>query len=157
MSQATINGFFPFFLSMLASFPAIVVLPEPCKPASIMMVGGFDEIFNPSSLLPNNSTNSSCTDVWSNYYYNPVNETNRTSNEWPCKYDNYNYKSSYHQWSLSPYSNSKYSVWYVNSTGYFNHGYANSTYGVRPAFYLKSQISLTGEGTTTAPYSISNM
>ena len=62
ISQATIIGFLPCFLSKFASFPAIVVLPEPWRPTSIIIVGGFGERFNPSvSFPPNSSTNSSWT------------------------------------------------------------------------------------------------
>lgn len=101
------------------------------------------------------STNSACIDVWSNSHSNPNNTTNKTSNEWPCKYENYNYKSDYHQWSLSRYPGFKNYVWYMNSAGYFiQNGNASDTIGVRPAFYLKSSVILTGSGTESNPYRI---
>src|SRR5665647_99825 len=40
-SAATRIGVWPWSLSHLASLPARVVLPEPCRPASMMTVGGF--------------------------------------------------------------------------------------------------------------------
>ena len=42
-SAATSRGLLPSFLKFLASFAAVVVFPEPCKPMSIMTVGGFGE------------------------------------------------------------------------------------------------------------------
>ena len=36
MSAATINGFLPCLMSMLASLAAVVVLPEPCRPTIMM-------------------------------------------------------------------------------------------------------------------------
>ena len=40
-SQATSSGVWPWPLSQSASLPASVVLPEPCRPASMITVGGF--------------------------------------------------------------------------------------------------------------------
>ena len=60
-SHATSNGFFPCFLNKFANFPAVVVFPEPCKPTSIIIVGGFGVKFTLLSTPPNNSTNSSFT------------------------------------------------------------------------------------------------
>ena len=100
------------------------------------------------------STNPSCTDVWSNYYYNPDNETNTTSNEWPCKYDNYNYKSEYNQWFITSEPYYPYTVWMLYTHGYFTTTIAYNVLGVRPAFYLKSTIQIAGQGTTENPYYI---
>ncbi len=101
------------------------------------------------------STNSSCTDVWSNYYSNEDNESKKTSNEWPCKYENYNYKSSYSQWTLSPASYTISNVWRMHQTGYFyGHGGAYELTEVRPVFYLKSSTIITGSGTQADPYYI---
>lgn len=46
---------------MFASFPAVVVLPEPCRPTIIIIVGGFGDILILASVPPNNSTSSSFT------------------------------------------------------------------------------------------------
>ena len=111
------------------------------------------------------STNQACTSVWSNYYYNPDNTdktgTNTysphyTTGQWPCTKENFNYKSAYHQWSLSPRSNNRHGVWTVNSTGLFNGNNAYNAIGVRPSFYLKSSIRLTGKGTEAEPYVIAS-
>lgn len=107
------------------------------------------------------SLSDTCTSVWSNYYYNPNNLNSEktaaiySNGQWPCALKNWNYKSAFIQWFLSAYSNNRYSVWYVNSTGYFNNGLANSTnIGVRPAFYLKSSVRLSGLGTSDSPYEL---
>ena len=100
------------------------------------------------------SNNSACTSVYSNYQYNPDNNINRTSNEWPCKYENYNYKSEYSQWFISPNGYLPFDVWGVSLLGWFVEGSADSTLGVRPAFYLRSSVILDGEGTSEEPYYI---
>ena len=100
---------------------------------------------------------------WSNYYYNPNNYHNDENNQrvnnydsgqWPCAINNWTYKSGYDQWSLSPYSNSKYGVWSVSSSGSFGSHNADYACGVRPAFYLKSSIKLRGFGTSDSPYEL---
>ena len=92
------------------------------------------------------STNSSCTSARSSQ-----------NSSYPCKESNWAFKGI-KEWSLSPYAGNRYGcVWYVSGSGYFGYNNAHGTIGVRPAFYLKSEISLTGEGTSTNPYSISNM
>ena len=60
-SQATNKGFFPSFLSRLASLPAVVVLPEPWSPTSIIIVGGLGLKLIFASIPPSSSTNSSFT------------------------------------------------------------------------------------------------
>ena len=60
-SAATSSGVLPCSLSHSASLPASVVLPEPCRPASMITVGG--TLANRSRLAspPRISTSSSCT------------------------------------------------------------------------------------------------
>ena len=60
-SAATISGVLPCPLSHSASLAASVVLPEPCRPASMMTVGG--TLANRSRLVspPRMPTSSSCT------------------------------------------------------------------------------------------------
>ena len=92
------------------------------------------------------STNSSCSSV-----------TAGQNNQKPCKELNWVFKGI-SEWTLSPTTYNSSHVWKVHSLGGLDNG--NSVYGsyeVRPAFYLKSGISLTGEGTSGNPYSISNM
>ena len=90
------------------------------------------------------SLNPTCTSVRENY--------GSTSGS-PCKELNWTYKN-YHQWSLSSYSNGHRYVWNVISTGFFTNSSASSTNGIRPAFYLKSSINLSGTGITDDEYTI---
>ncbi len=110
------------------------------------------------------SLNESC-DVFTNFGYNAelyyykdegasTASIHTPSTGWPCAASNWTFKSGYHQWSLSPVSNNRYGVWSVHSTGYFYNISAIYTYGVRPAFYLKSGISLSGTGAENDEYQI---
>jgi hypothetical protein len=64
-----------------------------------------------------------------------------------CKTTNYLYKSAYWYWLLSPYSSSAYSEFLAGS-GYVHSSYANVQSGsVHPVLYLKSNITLQGNGT----------
>ena len=118
------------------------------------------------------SLNLNCTSVYSNYYYNKSyyykaeGESNASlhisNDEWPCKTDNYNYKENYVQWTLSPHLEQTGTIWTMMQTGSFGFYLSINAYmsgnigerGVRPAFYLKSNIGLTGSGTETNPYRI---
>ena len=93
------------------------------------------------------SLNPTCTSVRSNY---------GSSNDFPCAQFNWTiYNKKYHQWSISPVSNNRSNVWLMNKTGYFSHYSAYGTNaGVRPAFYLKSGISLSGTGAENDEYQI---
>ena len=74
-----------------------------------------------------------------------------------CKTNDYLYKSSYYQWTLAPYSSSASSVFYVDGTGFVNYDSALSDYNsVRPAVFLKSNISITdvGIGTAESPFQL---
>ena len=51
-SHATNKGFFPCFLSKLASLPDVVVLPDPWSPTSIITVGGLGVKFILLSVPP---------------------------------------------------------------------------------------------------------
>lgn len=111
------------------------------------------------------STDSECTSVYSNnyynypkYYYQGQGETEKThhapaDNNYSCKASNWAFKS-YSQWVITPYTQGQNSVWYINNKGYFANYGAFKEYAVRPTFYLKSNTILTGEGTETNPYRI---
>ena len=74
-----------------------------------------------------------------------------------CKNNDYLYKSSYYQWTLAPYSSYSSGAFYVYTEGDVNYlNNVNYTYGVRPAAYLKSSISLSsvGDGSSTSPYQL---
>ena len=74
-----------------------------------------------------------------------------------CKTNDYLYKSSYYQWTLAPYSSNAYRVFHVSSTGYVSSNDAYDGYNsVRPAVFLKSNISITdvGIGTAESPFQL---
>ena len=62
MSAAIINGrASSSFLSLLASLPAKVVLPAPCKPTIMIMVGIFGDLIISAVSEPRTAVNSSLT------------------------------------------------------------------------------------------------
>ena len=74
-----------------------------------------------------------------------------------CKTNDYLYKSSYYQWTLAPRSSLAYLVFSVYDTGFVDRDYANrDVYSVRPAVFLKSNISITdvGIGTAESPFQL---
>ncbi len=74
-----------------------------------------------------------------------------------CKNNDYLYKSSYDQWTLTPSSSDSLYAFYVSAKGFVNDNYSvGHAYGVRPAAYLKSSISLSsvGDGSSTSPYQL---
>ena len=75
-----------------------------------------------------------------------------------CKNNDYLFKSSYSQWTLVPNSSDSYRASYVSAEGFVG-GSSNvlNAYGVRPAAYLKSSISITdvGIGTAESPFQLS--
>ena len=77
-----------------------------------------------------------------------VNLSYSSANATSCKATNWLATSST-QWTISPFSSSySYHLWYVNSPGNLSSTYARNAFGVRPVLYLKSNIQLTGEGTS---------
>ena len=74
-----------------------------------------------------------------------------------CKNNDYLFKSAYTQWTLVPYSSLSYSAFIVGAGGFVFHGnFVYFTYGVRPAAFLKSNISITdvGIGTVESPFQL---
>ena len=67
-----------------------------------------------------------------------------------CYSNDYLHKSGYYQWTLAPRSSSSSDVFYVSTGGFVISNIAYNTYGVRPAVFLKSNISITNVGTGTA-------
>ena len=106
------------------------------------------------------SLNPSCTSVYSNFYYNTNYYKNSTQtitgyDNWPCSNRAYNWMpKAITEWSLSPFVGSRYNVWTVRSSGNFGFNGASDTFGVRSAFYLKSQVKLGGFGTSENPFYI---
>ena len=74
-----------------------------------------------------------------------------------CKTNDYLYKSSYYQWTLAPRSSYAYIVFVVGTEGFVNGSDARNTgNSVRPAVFLKSNISITdvGIGTAESPFQL---
>ena len=70
-----------------------------------------------------------------------------------CKYNDWLYNTSQHQWTMSPRADYSYYVFYVRDTGYVNSKNANITYAGRPVVHLKSTIKvISGSGTTSSPF-----
>ena len=85
---------------------------------------------------------------WYEYQWNSAND---------CYNNDYLYKSGYTQWTLAPFSSDSYYAFYVYTDGNVNFGNGvYNDYGVRPAAYLKSAISLSsvGDGSSTSPYQL---
>ena len=72
-----------------------------------------------------------------------------------CKNNDYLLKS-YYQWTLAPRSSDSTYVFAVDSEGFVDNFNAYDTLGVRPAVFLKSNISITnvGTGTSESPFQL---
>ena len=114
------------------------------------------------------SLNQECTSAYSNYFYNGKyyykDEGSSTATihvpatGWPCKKTNWTFKN-YDEWTISPYSYSRAYVWDITAQGSFsnnNGNTLNTEQAVRPSFYLKANIILSGQGTEQNPYNIVN-
>lgn len=64
------------------------------------------------------------------------------------------HKSNFDQWTVSPGSGGANVAFDVRSSGYVGNRGVNDTIGMRPVAFLKSDIQLTGTGTSTKPYEI---
>ena len=76
-----------------------------------------------------------------------------------CRNNDYLYKSAYTQWTLATRSSSRNTVFFVDKIGYIGQdamiGQVRIPYYVRPAAFLKSNISITsGDGSSTGPYQL---
>ena len=69
-----------------------------------------------------------------------------------CKNENWLFNSA-NQWTLSSRSDHSYLVFNVHSGGNVNNDFSNSTLGVRPALFLKSDVVIaSGTGTESNPF-----
>ncbi|MBR1679443.1 MAG: hypothetical protein IJ704_02245, partial [Bacilli bacterium] len=78
------------------------------------------------------------------------NTNNCNSNDWL-------YKTSTFQWTMSPRADSSYacSLFSVYSDGYVYVGSANNEFSVQPALFLIPSISISGDGTPSDPFTLS--
>ena len=89
------------------------------------------------------STDASCTNVYAGY-----------QSSYPCKKENFMFYSA-DWWTMLPHSNSSsFGAWTVISADRLSLNNVSYSYGVRPAAFLTSDITLNGEGTETNPYKI---
>lgn len=107
------------------------------------------------------STNPTCTNVFSTFYYNPnyyydgaqhLNELN----DWPCSNTDYTWiYNGTSFYTMDRGLDYKAIIWRATTTGFLNTNEVKTNFiKARPAFYLKSSLSLTGEGSETNPYRI---
>ena len=73
-----------------------------------------------------------------------------------CYNNDYLFKSADIQWTLAPNSSNSYNAFNVRTGGFVSDSNVLSIFGVRPAAYLKSSISLSsvGDGSSTSPYQL---
>ena len=72
-----------------------------------------------------------------------------------CRNTDWMYISGSYWWTISPYAAGSLNVWVVGGDGHLNRFYANrSGRAPRPAAYLKSDITLSGSGTSLDPFKI---
>ena len=74
-----------------------------------------------------------------------------------CKNNDYLYESRSTQWTLAPVSSDSVGAFFVELSGFVSSNrHVRNTYGVRPAAYLKSSISLSsvGDGSSISPYQL---
>ena len=72
-----------------------------------------------------------------------------------CRNTDWMYISGSYWWTISPLAGSSGDVWRVRDDGRLSLNYAsNSGYAPRPAAYLKSDITLSGSGTSLDPFKI---
>ena len=93
------------------------------------------------------TSNNTCTSL-------KVGDDNTANSATNCGTNNW-LKNGTLYWTISPlvHSGRRY-VWYVTVGGSLNYYFVSDTYGVRPAVYLSSNISLQGSGTSGDPYTI---
>ncbi len=84
---------------------------------------------------------------WTTTLYNYDNDTNRNNN-WMFM--------GLYEWTISLRSGNTNNVFYVNNTGSVYYIYVDDyDFGVRPSFYLKSNVAITsGNGSSTSPYRV---
>ena len=87
-SHAAKRGFLPRFFNIRASLPAVVVLPAPCSPTSIITVNPEDDIVILLCVPPKSSVSSSRTiliTVWSGFRLPKTSSPTAFSRTWAIK------------------------------------------------------------------------
>ena len=99
-------------------------------------------LLNVSQVLRANTNQNKCATHYLNQLNNEI-----------CKTTNYLFQSS-HLWTLSPNNEGTRGVYIIFNVGLLSAGNANGSAGVAPVTHLKSDITLSGNGTITEPYVI---
>lgn len=104
------------------------------------------------------STNPLCSSVYSNYYYAVNSDGNLIKDHlpqdgWPCKNNNNNWLANKCMWTITAVSKNNYQIW-TSCITFGQNGAKFANAKIHPAFYLRSDIKLTGEGTELNPYRI---
>ena len=88
---------------------------------------------------------------WSNFGYH---ETDASKSYVAAIENNWIYMG-YFDWTITPYSSNNTNVFRINKTGDVYSRYVDNAFGIRPTFFLKSEIKYNGsKGTKTDPYRI---
>ena len=85
-----------------------------------------------------------------------MNANGASTSSWLFIKNGWTNNSAVTEWTMSRYgySSSYYRAWRLNTDGTLFNSRVDTTYAVRPVFYLKPGILLTGDGTTTNPFRI---
>lgn len=112
------------------------------------------------------SLNPTCTSVYSNYRYNSLYfyDTDHDGTKeltisgydnWPCSNREFNWLAKgIKERSLTARADRQDGVYIMHNEGHFDNYRTSNSVEVRPAFYLKSEINLSGSGTSSNPYYI---
>ena len=72
-----------------------------------------------------------------------------------CKSDNWLYRSTYAQWTITPYADVSYSQFLLNAIGNMGADQTTNIHATRPAVYLKSNVKVaSGDGSKANPYQL---
>ncbi len=104
---------------------------------------GYVGLISVTDYLNANSNQATCSSI-----------ANNEANYQTCGSTNWMYIDSTGWWTLSPTVNNTYEVFFVDESGTINSTNVIDPYGVRPVVHLSSSITLTGEGTSSDPYTI---
>ena len=88
----------------------------------------------------------------SSYYADTATTTASSSSNY---YGNKNWLYKGYEWTITPQASSARSAFNVRNAGSVISSGADNGYGVRPTFYLKSNVNVTGTGTFDDPYKLS--
>ncbi len=119
---------------------SVGVWTTPSAKIGLMYASDYQMSLGSSSLSYTGSSNAST--LKTGWMHQSNNDTTKSTYEWTLSRDGDDYGCDYY-------------AWYVNSSGYVNYAFVDSSYGVRPVFYLTSNVAYkSGTGTYADPYII---